>query len=195
MPRRAHARRPLLGDELAVGENLEVTIGVLRQHVEQLRMHEGLAADHAEEDVAHRLGLAYFQRIVDFFGLNDFLLGRHVHPAPLAAQVATVDDRNVQKRRKNLAGSTETPDFVPSTDNMPFRPMFQASFQSARLSVSRRKRLAICKSMGVYLQRAPGSGGCIQCTGRTLRRKQRTKATELTHRRSARTYVSALNTR
>src|SRR5207245_7755473 len=35
-------------------------------------------------------------------GLDDLLLGRHVDPATLAAQVAAIDDRHVQKRREHL---------------------------------------------------------------------------------------------
>ena len=54
----AHPFGRLVGDELAVGEDLEVAIGMLGEHVEQLRVHERLAADDAEEDVAHLLGFA-----------------------------------------------------------------------------------------------------------------------------------------
>ena len=45
--------RDLVGDELAVGEDLEVAVGVRCEHVEQLRVHERLAAEDAEEAVAH----------------------------------------------------------------------------------------------------------------------------------------------
>ena len=43
----------LVGDELAVGEDLEVAIGMRGQDVEQVRVHERLAAEDAEEAVAH----------------------------------------------------------------------------------------------------------------------------------------------
>ena len=36
------------------------------------------------------------------------------------------------------------------TESIPLRPMFQASFQSRRLSVSNRARLAIANSMGMF---------------------------------------------
>src|SRR5205823_6484757 len=39
-----HPLGALVGDELAVGEDLKIAIGVLGQHVEQMRMHEWLAA-------------------------------------------------------------------------------------------------------------------------------------------------------
>ena len=46
LPQRA---RDLLGDELAVGEDLEIAVRMLREEVEQLRVHERLAAEDAEE--------------------------------------------------------------------------------------------------------------------------------------------------
>src|SRR5262249_33536070 len=91
--------RLLVGDEVAVGEDLEVAVGVGGEEIEELRVHERLAADDAEEDVAHRLGLG--DEAVERVERDGLLLGRHVHPAALAAQVAAVDDRNVEKRRKN----------------------------------------------------------------------------------------------
>ena len=64
-------------------------------------MHERLAADDAEEDVAHLLSFA--DQAVHGIGLDRFLLGGHVDPATLAAQVAAVDDRDVEEGRKHLA--------------------------------------------------------------------------------------------
>ena len=128
-----------VGDEVAVGEDLEVAVRVLGEHVEQLRVHERLAADDAEEDVAHLLRFA--DQLVERVGLDRLLLGGHIDPAALAAQVAAVDDRDVEKRRKELrrvaAGACAC-----WTDSMPLKPMFQASFQSSRLSVSKSTRLA-----------------------------------------------------
>src|SRR5262245_50471174 len=97
----AHPLRALVGDEMAIGEYLEVAIGMLGEHVEQMRVHERLAADDAEEDVAHRLGLD--DELVHGVGLDDLLLGRHVYPAALTAQVAAVDDRDIKERREDLA--------------------------------------------------------------------------------------------
>ena len=54
----AHLLARFLGDEMAVGEDLEIAIGMRLQQLEQLRVHERLAADDAEEDVAHLLGFA-----------------------------------------------------------------------------------------------------------------------------------------
>src|SRR5205814_199088 len=44
--------------ELPVGEDLEVTVRVGFENVQELGMHERLAADDAEKGVAHALGLA-----------------------------------------------------------------------------------------------------------------------------------------
>ena len=145
-----------VGDEVAVGEDLEVAIGVLGQHVEQVRVHERLAADDAEEDVAHLLGLARpacRKRV----GRDDLLLGGDVHPAALAAQVAAVDDRDVQERREVLAALAAAR-LCFSTDSIPFQPMFQASFQSRRLSVSSSRRLAIFSRYMAVPCRTTGGG-------------------------------------
>ena len=50
--------RDLVGDELAVREDLEVAVGMRREQIEQLRMQERLAAEDAEVGVAVRLRVA-----------------------------------------------------------------------------------------------------------------------------------------
>jgi hypothetical protein len=62
---------------------------VLGQDVEQLGVHEGLAAENAEEGVAHLLGFA--DHAVHRRRVDGLLLGRHIDPASLAAEIATVD--------------------------------------------------------------------------------------------------------
>ena len=49
--------RDFVGDELAVGEDLEVSVRVRGEQIEQLRVHERLAAEDAEEGVPVRLGV------------------------------------------------------------------------------------------------------------------------------------------
>src|SRR5205823_10954443 len=95
-----------VGDELAVGEDLEVTVGVFGEHLDQVRVHEGLAADNAEEDVAHRPGLAH--QLVERGRLNDLLFGGDIDPATLAAQIAAVDDRHI-KEGGEVFSSFQTP--------------------------------------------------------------------------------------
>ncbi len=97
----AHPGRHFVGDELSVGKDLEVAVGMLFENVEQLGVHERLAAQDAEEGVAHRLG--FVDHPVHRGGVDRLLLGGHVDPAPLAAEVAAIDDRHVQEGRKELA--------------------------------------------------------------------------------------------
>ena len=88
-------------DEVAVGEDLEVAVGVFGQDVEQFGVHERFPAHDPEEGIAH------FARLVDqpvhASRLDLLLLGRHIDPAALAAQVAAVGDRDVEKRGIELA--------------------------------------------------------------------------------------------
>lgn len=63
-------------------------------------MHEGLATQDAEEGVPHRFGL--IDRTVQCLNVDLDLLGCYIDPATLAAEIAAVDDRNVQKGRKEL---------------------------------------------------------------------------------------------
>ena len=92
------ALRDFLGDELAVREDLKVAVRVRREEVEQLRVHERLAAEDAEERVPVRLrvGDGAVQRVE----IDLRALGLDIHPAALAAQVAGVQDREVEEGRK-----------------------------------------------------------------------------------------------
>jgi hypothetical protein len=72
-------------------------------------VHQRLAADDAEEAVPHRLRLA--DEAVEGVGRDGLLLVGHVHPAALAAEVAGVDDGDVQERREHLAALE--PQLVP----------------------------------------------------------------------------------
>ena len=90
--------RGFLRDELAVGENLEVTIRMLREEVEQLRMHERLAAEDAEEAVPVLARVVH--RAVQSVEIDRLARCLHVHPAALAAEVARVQDAQIKKRRE-----------------------------------------------------------------------------------------------
>src|SRR5262245_1927387 len=94
------ALRLLVGDELAVGKDLEVAIRMRFEQLEELRMHERLAADDAEEDVAHLLRFAH--ELVKRLRRHRLHLRRHIDPAALAAQIARVDDTDVEEWRKDL---------------------------------------------------------------------------------------------
>ena len=58
LPSRRSSRGDLVGDQLAVGEDLEVAVRVRGEDVQQLRVHERLAAEDAEVAVAVLLGVA-----------------------------------------------------------------------------------------------------------------------------------------
>ena len=104
----------LAGDEMPVGENLEVALRVTPEDLQDLRVHERLTPDDPEENVAHRLGLGDQPR--HRLDVDTLLLGRHVNPAALATQVAAVDDRNVKERGKELAPLQAAPVFHDRAD-------------------------------------------------------------------------------
>ena len=86
-------------DQLAVGEDLEVAVGVGGQQVEQPRVEEWLASEQPEEDVAVGLGIADDR--VKFLEGHHRPRRLHVDPAALTLEVAGVDDREMQKRRED----------------------------------------------------------------------------------------------
>ena len=130
-------------------------------------MHERLAAEYAEERVAHLLRFAdcaAHRRQVD-----RLLLRRHIDPAPLAAEVAAIDDRDVKKRREKLAALEAG--LVLLDRAMPLKPKFQASFHSSRLSVSSSTRLAMRKY--IVVSRPWSVVSCESVAGMRMRKSDR----------------------
>src|SRR5262249_12566125 len=93
--------RLLVGDELAVGEDLEIAVAVRFEQFKKLWVHERLAANDAEEDVAHLLRFA--DELVERPGGHRLHLCRDVDPAALTAHIARIDDADIKERRKHLA--------------------------------------------------------------------------------------------
>ena len=95
----------LLGDlcrnKVPVREDLEIRVRVGRQDVQQALVHQRLAAQQPEERVPHAFGFS--DHPVQGIDVDPLLLRRDVDPATLAAEVAAVDDRDVQVRREELA--------------------------------------------------------------------------------------------
>ena len=91
----------LVGDELAIGEDLEVAIGMTPEDLQQFRVHERFAAEDAEEAVAVLLGVV--DDAIHLVGREKMLRAIHLHPASLATEIATVDHRNVEERREIVA--------------------------------------------------------------------------------------------
>ena len=87
-------------DELAIGENLEIAIGMHCQKVEQFRMHEGLSAQDPEEGIT--VTFSVIDDLIEFIKLDGFTWLIHVHPAALAAQVAGVENGDVKEWREEL---------------------------------------------------------------------------------------------
>ena len=70
------------------------------QKIEQLRVHEGFAAENAEKRIAVLFCLS--DRPIESLQFDGIPL-LHVHPTALAAQIAGIDDRQIEERRKKLA--------------------------------------------------------------------------------------------
>ena len=85
----------LLGDHLTVSEDLEVAVGVLGEEVEEAGVEEGFAAEDAEEAVAVVAGVV--DEAVEFIEFDEVAGGVDVDPAALAAEVAAVDDAEVEE--------------------------------------------------------------------------------------------------
>ncbi len=97
----AQLARHRIGDQLAVREHLEIAVAMRGEDIEQLRMHERLAAQDTEIAIAVLLCVLHDPVHVR---QRDPLSWRfHVHPAALAAQVAAVGDRDVEEGREGDA--------------------------------------------------------------------------------------------
>ncbi len=66
---------------------------------QQIFVHERFASQDAKEAIAHLFGLG--DRAIDRVEFDPRLLGSHVDPTALAAQIAAIDHRQIKKRRKN----------------------------------------------------------------------------------------------
>ncbi len=117
------------------------------EHVEQVRVHERLAADDAEEDVAHRLGFA--DQLVEGVRLNVSCLAATSTQQPWQRRLQLLMIETYRNGGKNSPRFSRCLCFC--TDRMPFKPMFHASFQSRRLSVSNSTRLAILSKYIIVL--------------------------------------------
>jgi hypothetical protein len=96
-----HALGNLVGDQLAVGEDLKIGLGLLLDQIQQLWVHEGFPAEKAKKSVAVRSG--FIDQAMQAIELDAFSRGFHIHPAALAAEVTAVQDAQVEKRRENNA--------------------------------------------------------------------------------------------
>jgi len=75
----AELRRYFFGNELAIGEDLEITARMRLKQFEQLRIHERLAAKNTEETVPVRLGI--FDQVVECGQIDRLAWRLHINPA------------------------------------------------------------------------------------------------------------------
>ena len=88
-------------DHLAIGKDLEIAIRMSAKKIEQLRMEKWFATQHSEEAVAVFFRVA--DELVQIIDIDHLARRLDVDPAALAAQVATVNDREVEKWREIFA--------------------------------------------------------------------------------------------
>src|SRR6185436_7711405 len=72
-------------------------------------MHERFPAKYSEKNIPVRLGV--IDRSIQQRQINRVLL-LHIHPAPLAAQITRIDDREIKERRENLAALEAALEFL-----------------------------------------------------------------------------------
>ena len=84
--------RNLVRDQLAIGEDLKVTILVCLDHIEQVRMHERLATENPK--IAVPVLLRVGDDPVEIVFADHLPWRRDVNPASLASQLARIDHRN-----------------------------------------------------------------------------------------------------
>lgn len=82
-------------DELAVCEDLKITIGMRSEDAEQVRMQERFAAENAEEAIAMRFGIG--DDAVQGRGVDHVPRRFDIDPAALAPEVAAVENGDVKE--------------------------------------------------------------------------------------------------
>ena len=91
----------VVGEERAVGEELEVTVAVLGEDVQQSAIHQGFAAQYAEE--GGTVAFAFADDAVDLLH-RQALPSSLTHPTSAACQVACLRDGNhVEGREERFA--------------------------------------------------------------------------------------------
>ena len=71
---------------------------MLREEIQQLRVHERLATEDAEEGISMFLGIQ--NGAVQRFQINSIARSLDIHPTTLAAEIAGVQNAQVKERRE-----------------------------------------------------------------------------------------------
>ena len=144
LPNSRSLRRHFVGDEVAVGEDLEVAVaGAAPRKSSNSGCMNGSPPRMPKNELP--IALASVDQAVQVVELDARLLGGHIDPAALAAEVAAVDDRNVEERRKELAAFE--PLFKQMTERVPLTPKFHAAFHHVFGSVVERMRAVNARTM------------------------------------------------
>ena len=124
-------------DQLAVGEDLEVAVGVGGQQVEQPRVEEWLAPKQSEEHVAVRLRVT--DECIERLERHHRPRRLDVNPAALALEVAGVDDRKMEERREDDSATLSRLEFLDG--DQPLHAEIPAEFPEA-VGCHRRQHVA-----------------------------------------------------
>lgn len=88
-------------DEVTVGKYLEIALRMVGEHFEKSRVHERFTPDDAEEHIASCLG--FVDELVERRDIDDLLFCSNINPAALTAEIAGIDDGDVEKRGKDFS--------------------------------------------------------------------------------------------
>ena len=88
------------GDELTVGEDLEIGVGMIAKNVQDLLVHEGFTSKDSKKAIPGCFG--FIDHFVHGRDVELVLLGFDVDPAALTLQIAAIDDGNVEEWRKEF---------------------------------------------------------------------------------------------
>ena len=148
--------RDVVGDQLAVGEDLEIAVRMRGEDIEELRMQERLAAQDAEVAVAVRLGVA--DDAIQLFQRELLRRRLDVDPAALAAQLAARDYRDEEERREVLAALA--PPLVQLDRAHALDPEVVDELREHFRPASRSARVWSGPGSSLVLAAVPGGRGC-----------------------------------
>ncbi len=120
---------------------------------QQIFVHKRFAAQDAKEAIAHLFGLS--DRAIDRVEFDPRLLGSHVDPTALAAQIAAIDHRQIKNGGKNSPRLRRR--LCLWTLFNPPQPNVHIAFHNSRLSVSRSRRRAMRRYIRGYSCDADGA--------------------------------------
>ena len=112
--------------------------------------------------------LRFADQLVERVGLDGLLLHAHIDPAPLAAEVAGVDDRDVEERREELPALHPALVLVDRERALE-RPCCRRASRAAACRSSKSTRLASFMDASIVTRkpRREGARDTVECIGGT----------------------------